>query len=248
MVILCVAAVPVDARHLAGQLEAHALLHQDALQAACHIRVGAGQDAVEELHHQHLAAEPPPHRAQLQPDHARADHQQPLGHLGQRQRAGGGHDRLLVDVDAGQLGHVRAGGDDDALGLQPLLVAVVERHAHPAGAEDGGGAVHGVDLVLLEQVGDAVDVAFDALVLERQHLRQIELRGRLYPHGGEAVPRLLVGFGGMQQGFGGDAADVEAGAPIRCPFLDHRHLEPELCRADGAHVAAGPGADNDQVI
>ena len=33
---------------------------------------------------------------------------------------------LLVDGDAGQLGDIGAGGDDDALGLEPLLVAAVE--------------------------------------------------------------------------------------------------------------------------
>ena len=37
------------------------------------------------------------------------------------------------------------------------------------------GAVEGVDLVLLEQEGDAVDVALHALVLEGQHLGEIEL-------------------------------------------------------------------------
>src|SRR2546423_2799261 len=122
-----------------------------------------------------------------QPDDARPDHQQPLRHLGEHQRAGRGHDRVLVDVDAREPGHVRAGGDDDALGLQPLLVAVAERHTHPAGAEDGRAAVNGIDLVLLEQEGDAVDIAFDALVLERQHLGQIELRGGLDAHGGPAL-------------------------------------------------------------
>ena len=93
-------AMPVT---LLGELEAHALLHQDALQGARHLGVGAGQDAVEELDHHHLGAEPAPHRAELQADHAGADHQQALGHLGQSERAGRGDDRRLVDGDAGQL-------------------------------------------------------------------------------------------------------------------------------------------------
>ncbi len=182
-----------DARHLARELEAHALLGEDALQRARHLGVGPRQDAVEELHHQDLAAEPAPHGAELQADHAGADHQQPLGHLRQHQRAGRGDHRALVDDDRGQFRRVRAGGDDDALALDPLLVAVVEGHADLAGAQDGGGAVQRVDLVLLEQEGDTVDVAFDALVLEGQHAREIEPGRHLDAHGGKAVARLLVG-------------------------------------------------------
>ena len=129
-----------------------------------------------------------------------------------------------------------------------LLVAAVEGDAHLAGAQDGGRAVEGVDLVLLEEIGDPVDVAFDALVLEGEHLGQVELGRDLDAHGGEGVPGLLVGFGGVQHGLGGDAADVEARASVRGALLHHGHLEPELRRANGADVAAGPGADDDQVV
>ena len=155
----------------------------------------------------------------------------------------------LVDVDAGQPGDVRAGGDDDALGLELLLAAVCVGHLDLAGPEDRARAVDGVDLVLLEQEGDAVDVALHALVLEGQHLGEIELgRGHLDAHGGEAVSRFLEQLGGMQQRLGGDAADVEAGAAEGGALLHHGHLHAELRRADGAHVAARAGADDDQVV
>ena len=39
-----------------------------------------GHDAVEELHHRDLGAEPPPHAAELQPDIAAADHHEMAGH------------------------------------------------------------------------------------------------------------------------------------------------------------------------
>ena len=61
------------------------------------LAVHAGQDAVEEFDHRHLGAEPPPHRAELEPDDAGADHQQLLRHLVERQRAGRRDDPLLVD-------------------------------------------------------------------------------------------------------------------------------------------------------
>ena len=136
-----------------------------------------GQDAVEELDHGHLGAEPAPDRAELQPDHAGADDEQLLRHLVERQRAGRGHDALLVDLDAAQPRDVRAGGDDDRLGLERLRLAVgAPVTSTLPGADDAAGAVEGVDLVLLEQEVDALDVAVDARVLERHHRGEIELR------------------------------------------------------------------------
>ena len=114
----------VDRGDLGRQLERHALLLEQALRLAAHFAVHAGQDAVEEFHHRHLRAEPPPHRAELKPDHAGADHQQMLRHLVERERAGRRHDALFVDLDALEPGDVGAGGDDDGFGLQRLRLAV----------------------------------------------------------------------------------------------------------------------------
>lgn len=54
-------------------------------------------------------------------------------------------------------------------------------------------------------------------------------------------------LGGMKQGFTRDAADVEASAAEGGAFLDQRDLEAELGGAEGADVAAGAGADDDQI-
>ena len=74
------------------------LLREHALQRCFAISPSMpGRIAVEELHHRHLRAEPRPHRAELEPDRARADHDEPLGHPVERERAGRRHDALLVD-------------------------------------------------------------------------------------------------------------------------------------------------------
>ena len=139
----------------------------DALELAADLAVHAGQDAVEELDHGHLGAEPTPHRAELEPDHAAADDEEALRHLVQNASAPVEDTmRLLVDLDAAQPGHVRAGGDDDCLAFDGLAVAVGGLHLDLAGPGDAADAREGVDLVLLEQEGDAVDVAVDDLVLE----------------------------------------------------------------------------------
>jgi hypothetical protein len=54
-------------------------------------------------------------------------------------------------------------------------------------------------------------------------------------------------FGGVEEGLARDAADVEAGAAEGGAFLDERDLEAELGGAEGAHIAAGAGADDDEV-
>ena len=58
---------------------------------------------------------------------------------------------------------------------------------------------------------------------------------------------LLEQLGGVQQRLGRDAADVEAGAAQRLAALDAGGLQPQLGGADRRHIAAGTGADHDQV-
>jgi len=85
--------------------------------------------------------------------------------------------------------------------------------------------------------------------LRLYHNGEIELgRRHLNAHAGEAVPRLVEQLGGMQQRLGWDAANVETGAAVRGAFLHHGHLEAELGRTNGAHIATRAGADHDQVV
>ena len=64
-------------------------------------------------------------------------------------------------IDAGQRRDVRAGGDDDVLGLQRRDLAVLGLTSTLPARRDRAGAGEDVDLVLLEQEGDAVDVGVD---------------------------------------------------------------------------------------
>lgn len=59
---------------------------------------------------------------------------------------------------------------------------------------------------------------------------------------------LVVEVRVVQQRLGGDAADVEAGAAQRAALLHARHLHAQLCRFDGAHVAARPATHHHQVV
>ena len=62
-----------------------------------------------------------------------------------------------------------------------------------------------------------------------------------------AVLRVAVDGGGVEQRFGRDAAAVQAGAARLAP-LDHGDPFAQLCRAERGLVAAGAGADDDELI
>ena len=236
-------------RDLGAELELEALLAEDALEVLGDLPVHAGQDAVEILDHGHLGAEAAPHGAELQADHAGADDHEALRHALELERAGGGDHDLLVDLDARQAGHVRARGDDDVLRLEHLVRAVLGRHLDLAGGGDARGAEEGIDLVLLEQELDALDVAVDALLLEGLHRLEIERRrANADAEAGEMIARLLEHVRGMQQGLRRNAADVEAGAAMGLALLDDGGLEAELGGPDGADIAAGAGADDDEIV
>ena len=134
-------AVGLHAEHLGVELERDALLGKDALELLRHLAVETWRDAGKHLDHRDLRAEAPPHRAELEPDIACADHHQPLRHFGKRQRTGRGDDRLFVDGDAGDGRHLRAGRDDDGLGFKRLRAAVVARDFDLAWRGDPGGAM-----------------------------------------------------------------------------------------------------------
>ena len=82
--------------------------------------------------------------------------------------------------------------------------------------------VEGIDLVLLEQEFDALDVAVDALVLERHHRLEVEPgRGHANTHFAVAVACLVEQFGRVQQRLRRNAADIQASATMGGAFLDH---------------------------
>ena len=213
------------------------------------LAVQSGQDAVEELDHDHLGAQAAPHRAEFEPDHAGPDHKEPLRHLVKHQRTGRGNDTLFVDLNAAQARDIRAGGDHDRLAFDRLAGAVGGFHLDLARPGDATETGEGFDLVLLEQEGNTFDIAVDALVLEFHHGGQIELRlTKLDAHLVEQVAGFFEQLGGVQQRLRGNTADIEASAAEGLVLLHDSHFHAELRRADGADIPAGTGADHDEVI
>ncbi len=80
------------------------------------------------------------------------------------------------------------------------------------------------------------------------HLGQVQLGLHLDADAGELDVGGLIELRGVQQGLGGHAADVQAGAAQRGALLDQGGLEAQLAGADGGVVAARPAPDDHHVI
>ena len=143
----------------------------------------------------------------------------------------GRDDEATVELDTGQRLDSGAGRNDEILCLE-LLPTDLDRVAvsQPALALDD------LDLVLLHQeldalvelVHDAVTSGRDALKVER-HLLRVDaelLAPRCHP---------VVQLRGLQQRFGRDAPDVQAGA-AELGRLDERHLQAELRSPDRSGI------------
>ncbi len=226
----------VDAGDFRAEAEFHALLFEQSLELFRDLAVHAGKNPVQKFDDLDLGAETPPHRAKLEPDHASADDQEFFRHAGKRKRPGRGNDALLVDLDAAQLRDVGAGRDHDGFGLDGFGFSLAGGNFHLARPGDFPDALKCVDLVLLEQIIDALHVAVDAFLLEFLHRDEIEFRLRdADPHAGEIVRRFLEQVRGVKQALRGNAADVEAGAAEGLFLLDHRVFSPS-CAARIAQI------------
>ncbi len=219
--------------------------------------VRRGQQRGQRLEHGRLRAQPAPHAAHLEPDHARADHPQSLRDLRHRERAGVVQHPHVVERDAGQRARRRSRGDDHVRCHELGGLFAVDLDGPPgicAAAGERAAAMEERDLVLAEQEQDAVVVLADDLLLARLHPRHVDReavdRDAVV---GEAVPRVLEVLGGLQQRLRRDAADVRAGAAGRGlaagarPVVDAGRPESELRAANRGDVAAGTGADHDDV-
>ena len=104
-----------------------------------------------------------------------------------------------------------------------------------------------IDLVVLEEAGDAAGQALADLLAALVELRPVER-----DVGGDdpdrlAVSGLLVDLGGAEQRLRRDAGVVEAAA-AGLVLLDDGRLQAELGGADRSVIAARSGADNDHVV
>ena len=121
----------------------------------------------------------------------------------------------------------------------------VDLHGRPR--QELRGSLHDGDPAGFDQPGDALDQLVDDLVLEREHRRPIGVAGGLDAPFLRAIDRVHHRRG-LQQRLGRDAATDEAGAAQPIVALDDGDTLAHLCRPESRGVAAGAGADHDDVV
>ncbi len=214
---------------------------ESARQLAPEVGVHAGEQSLRHLDHGHLGAEGgvdvrelDAHRPAAD-DHDRRGQQRPLERL-----AAGEHD-LAVDLEPGQGLLAAPAGEEDEARAEPLAV---DRHV---AAHEPARPVVVRDPVLLEQELDALRLPVGDLARARDDARVVDAQVVGEDAASGAALHLReerrVGEDRLRR----NAAPVAAHAagPVA---LDDRGAQPELRGADGRHVAARAGAEDDQVV
>ena len=188
---------------------------------------------------------------ELDTDRAAADHDQALGQHGRGQDVVAGHDDLAVRLEARQRLDAAAGSEDHIVRVErPMtgrgavvaddvdldLLAAVQ----PAATADE------LDLVLLDQAHEALGSRSTTWPRRLAMTREVDrgLAGRDPEVGGLLDPGVEIGR--LEHRLGRDAADMEARA-ADLVGVDEGDLEAKLAGPEGGGVAAGAGAQDDQV-
>ena len=172
---------------------------KNALRFLGHRLVRRAKERRQRFEHRRLRAEPAPHAAHFEADHAGPHHAEPLRHFRQRERARVVEHPYIVEGHARQRTRRRASRDDHVRGGELGGLRAVDLDA-PASVSASSGeraaTVEERDLVLLEQEQDSVVVLRDDLVLARQHLLHIDAKALdLDAVIGERVPGMIEVLG-----------------------------------------------------
>src|SRR3954471_6342047 len=236
----------LDVLHERAGVHLDPLLLEAALGELGDVGVLGRQHAVERLEEGDLHAEARVGRGDLGARCAGADDDHGPGQLLERPRLLGA-DHALAELRAGDGPLDRSRGQHDALRRVDLVAVLARADAHGARAGQRAVALEVVDLVLLEQPGDAPGQRLDHLGAALHDGAEVDLRVADPDAVFAGVAYLVEHVGHAQHGLGRDAGVVQA-APADHVLLDHGGLHAELGGADRGDVAARTRADDDAVV
>ena len=133
----------------------HALFLELLFQESRHIGILDGDKAIQHFDDGHVGAHVAVEACKFDPDRARSDNEQFLGHFGRDERVAISPDALAVGGRERQVTRARAGGDDDILGGEGFA-ALLAFHFQLARRGQRALAHMDGDLVLLHQEGNAL--------------------------------------------------------------------------------------------
>ena len=235
-----------DAGHLGAEVDVLERALDPGRQRFDEVGVGAGDELIEQFDDGDPGAEHGEDGAHLEADDPAADHEEPFGDAGELEGAGGVDDPGVVVGEEREGDRFGAGGDDGLAEGDGAAGPVLGGDLELVGGGEPAGAGGDGDLALLGQAGEAAGEAGDDGVLPGPE--PVEVDGRVAE--GEAVSghllRLADDPGGVEEGLGGDAADVEADAAERGPALDQGGGPAEVGGPEGGRVAAGAGPEHEE--
>jgi hypothetical protein len=226
-------------------VDARAAGRELALERPHEVGIRARHQAVERLDDRDLGPERGVYRRELEADDAAADDEEPRRHVGERER-GGRVEHARVVRPAGQSDGTRARRDDRMLEVD-RDVALRRRDAHLLRAGEGAGARHDLDAARLRELRESTRELPDDAVLVCAELREVELRRAELDAGVGEPARRGEHLRDVQQRLGRDAADVQADAAERGMALDQHDRAAEIRGAERRGVAAGSGAEHEDV-
>ena len=93
-------------------------------------------------------------------------------------------------------------------------------------------ALHEFDFVLLEQKFDALGVLLDDFVFAAHDVGPIHFQAADFKSQLRAILEMIVNVGVVQQNFGGNTANVQAGAAEKRIFFDYDSLQVQVRRRE----------------
>ena len=157
----------------------------------------------------------------------------------------GQHAGQIQTGDGGTGGNRAGSGQNVLAGV--FLDAFFGGNRNTAGAQNGAGAANQIHLGALEHTLDTGGQLLGHSTLVGEDGVHVNVHRVSGDTGVLAGADIMVNLGGMQQGLGGHAATVQAGA-AGLAVLHNGHLQAQLSGAQSRNIAAGTGADDDQLI
>jgi hypothetical protein len=158
-----------------------------------------------------------------------------------------GQDGFAIRLKAGKGLCFRAGRQDDFLCSDFPCLALGVGYADASRRDEPPKALDGFDVILLEQQFDAFGKPGHYLAFPRLDSRPIHRKVLAdYPEF-LGVFEIIVHLGVHQEGFGRDAAHMQASAAKLVILLDDGRLQAQLARANCGDITSRSAADNHHI-
>lgn len=207
----------------------------------------AAKKLIEHLDNGDIGAELAVRGAEFKADVSAPNHDELFGDLFEVKGFAAADHKLSVARQKGEFDGGGSRGKDSLLKVDHRRAAI-QHDLDLVGSDKAGCTLHDAHTIHFLHGGDAACKAFDNAVFPRFEFGHIETWRRIDVDAhAVGVSDMFQGFSRVDQGFGGDAAFVEADSTEACAGLDEDHVFAQLSEADRTDVSARSSADHDNI-